>query len=103
MPPQVFCQANYYTTGFTFFVPRGYAHPNNLRTSNQDYVYAGRAFANPGQWKGAYRGFYAYPFTSYTLEDGTSTKNIVLFVFKVSGSALVSHRRLPNSHTCTAA
>ena len=43
MPLQVFCQANYYTTGYTFFVPWGYvADPNNLRTSNMEYVYAGR-------------------------------------------------------------
>ena len=104
MPLQVFCVANYQTTGFTEFVPKGYTKSydtDNLRTSNVEYVRAGQAFANPGQWKGAIRGLIAYPFSEFTLKDGTSTRDIVLFAFKVS--ALVSHRRRPDSHACTAA
>merc|ERR1712182_82146 len=41
-----------------------------------------RPYANNGKWSITTRGFWAFPFAAWKLDDGTSTKNIVLFMFK---------------------
>ena len=73
-----------------------------FETNRRGYMMAGPSFANVGQWIGTYRGFFAFPFTNFILNDGTtSTKNIVLFIYKAAAcpfKPLPHHILLPRGH-----
>jgi len=66
---------------FTDFAPKLTGNPDKL--DNGAYMMGGPGFTNTGKWSGSYRGFFAYPFPEFTLIDGTTLKNIVLFIYKV--------------------
>ena len=53
---------------------------NGVRTAAA--IFADSSFKYEGGWIVTTRGFWAFPFESFTLVDGTSTKNIGIFVFK---------------------
>ena len=74
-----FCHVNYYTTGYSGMRPAMFHVTSPSLSAWRD---APRNWETRGNWSVTTRGFFAFPFDTFTLDDGTSTKDILLFVFK---------------------
>merc|ERR1712086_949690 len=84
----VFCQSDYYLNSYVFSAPSEKLRGSKKRKkmSNYDWIYMNPGFRNAGDLMVSTRGFFAFPFPQrwWKLENGQSTRNIVLFIFKRS-------------------
>jgi len=83
-----FCDTSVYVTGYLFTTPGREAFPQSESwpASAREWLHGKQVFSNvlSAGWTTSTRVYYAWPFTTWALADGTSTKNVGLFVYKRS-------------------